>query len=53
MFSSYNAVLMAHKQNFVWLSRHENKEMQFVIAAVAAAMMALSNEMITTGTEKN
>lgn len=41
--------LMAHKQNFVWLPKNESKELQFVIAAVATAMMAMSREMITPG----
>ena len=41
--------LMAHKQNFVWLPKNESKELQFVIAAVATAMMALSQEMIAPG----
>lgn len=41
--------LMAHKQNFVWLPKNESKEFQFVIAAVATALMALSNEMVSPG----
>lgn len=41
--------MMAHKQNFVWLPKNENKELQFVIAAVATAMMAMSQEMIAPG----
>jgi hypothetical protein len=41
--------LMAHKQNFVWLPKNESKEMQFVIAAVATAIMTMSQEMISAG----
>lgn len=37
-------LMMAHKQNFVWLPKNENKELQFVIAAVATTLMALSSE---------
>lgn len=38
--------LMAHKQNIVWLPKNESNEMQFVIAAVATTLMALSGEAI-------
>lgn len=41
--------LMAHKQMFVWLPKNESKELQFVIAAVATALMAVSNEMMAAG----
>ncbi|QNA44673.1 hypothetical protein [Lacibacter sediminis] len=41
--------LMAHKQNFVWLPKNESKELQFVIAAVATVMLALSQEMAAPG----
>ncbi|MEJ8841910.1 hypothetical protein WG954_05895 [Lacibacter sp. H375] len=41
--------LMAHKQNFVWLPKNESKEMQFVIAAVATAILGMSHEMIASG----
>ena len=40
---------MAHKQMFVWLPKNESKELQFVIAAVATALMAVSNEMMAAG----
>lgn len=36
--------LMAHKQNFVWLPKEDNPRLQFVLAAVATALMARAHE---------
>lgn len=45
----FRGPLMANKQNFVWLPKNESKEMQFVIAAVATAILGMSHEMIASG----
>ena len=41
--------LMAHKQMFVWLPKNESNQMQFVIAAVATALMAVAQESVAAG----